>query len=147
MFGTTEVVGISKAALSCLLVSLDTEEDGWDDVLRKRGGRFSFTTRLLTGFLDTAILNVAWCGVPLSALRLLQGAWELLGTAGHIVDTVSEATLCSVAFSLVGRFRVTAEHETWQAATFNEAEFLTLIRVLVEGPENLIGLGPTLHGK
>lgn len=83
----------------------------------------------------------------MSALRLPQGAWELLGTAGHAVDTVSEATLCSVTFSLLRCFRVTAEHETWQAATFNEAEFLTLIWVLVEGPENLIGLGPTLHGK
>lgn len=65
----------------------------------------------------------------------------------RVVDTVSEAALCGVKLSLLGRLRVAAEREALQAATFNAAEFLTVIRVLVEGPENLIGLGPALHGK
>ena len=147
LFSTIGVVGISTAVLSCSLVLLDTEEDGWDGVTRKSGVRFSFTTRLLTGFLDTAILNVIWHGVPLSALCLPQGAWELLGTDAHVVETVSEAALCSVKLSLLGRLRVTAEREALQGATFNAAEFLTLIWVLVEGPENLIGLGLALHSK
>lgn len=68
----------------------------------------------------------------------------------HVVDSVSEATLCSIKLSLLGHLRVTAECEALQAATFNEAGFLTLMCVLVEGPENLIGPQsnwPTLHGK
>lgn len=144
LFGTVEVVGISRAVLSCWLVLLDTAEDGWAGAMS--GVRFSFTTRLLMGFLDTALLKVSWL-VPLPAPCLPQGTWELLGTDVHVVDTVSEVSLCSVTLSLWGRLRVTAEHEALQAATFNAAEFLTLIWVLVEGPENLIGLGTALHGK
>jgi len=145
LFSTIEVVGISAAALSCSLVLLDTDDD-WDGVTRKSGVRFSFTARLLTGFLDTEMLKVIWHDALSSALCFPWGTWELLGSGTHAVDTVLEAALCSIKLSLFGRLRVTAECEVLQAATFNEAEFLTLICVLVEGPENLIGLGPTLHG-
>lgn len=71
----------------------------------------------------------------------------MLGTDVHAADVVSEAALCSISLSLWGRLRIAAEWEALQAATFNEDEFQTFMWVLVEGPENLIGWGPTLHGK
>lgn len=147
LFTTVEVVGISTAALSCSFVLLHTEEDGWDGVTRKRGVLFSFTTQLFTGFLLPPTWNVIWLSVPLPALCLPRGAWELLCTDVHVVDVVSEASLCSIKLSLWGHLRIAAESEASQAATFNEAEFLTFMWILVERPENLIGLGLTLHGK
>lgn len=143
LFSTVEVVGISAAALSCSLVLLDTDDD-WEGVMRNSGVRFSFTARLCMGFLGAEVLKVIWHDASSSALCFPWGTWELLGSGLHAVDT--EAALCSIKLSLFGRLRVTAGCEVLQAATFNEAEFLTLICVLVEGPENLIGLGPTLHG-
>lgn len=146
MFSTVEVVGISTAALSCSLVLLDAG-GGWDGVTRKSGVLFSFTARLLTGFLLPAAWSGIWLSVPLPALCLAQGSSDLLGTDEHLVDVLSEASLCSIRLSLRGRLRIAAECEALQAATFNEDEFLTFMWVLVEGPENLIGCGPTLHGK
>lgn len=55
--------------------------------------------------------------------------------------------MCSIRLSLWGHIRIAAECEALQAAIFNEDEFLTFMGVLVEGPENLIGWRPTLHGK
>lgn len=145
LFSTIEVVGISTAALSCSFVLLDTGDD-WDGVTRKSGVRFSFTARLLMGFLDNEMLKVIWHDASSSALCFPWSTWELLGSDMHAVDTVLEAALCSTRLPLFGRLRVNAECEVLHAATFNEAEFFTLICVLVEGPENLIGLGPTLQG-
>lgn len=147
LFSTVEAVGISTATLSFSLVLLDAEEGGGDGVTRKSGVLFSFTARLFTGFLLPAAWNGIWLSVPLPALCLPHGAWDLLGTDVHAVDLVSEVSLCSIRFALWGRLRIAGEREALQAATFNEDEFLTFMWVLVEGPENLIGWGPTLHGK
>lgn len=137
LFSTVEAVGISTATLSFSLVLLDAEEGGGDGVTRKSGVLFSFP----------AAWNGIWLSVPLPALCLPHGAWDLLGTDVHAVDLVSEVSLCSIRFALWGRLRIAGEREALQAATFNEDEFLTFMWVLVEGPENLIGWGPTLHGK
>lgn len=144
---TVVVVGTSTAALSCSLVSLDAEGGGWDGVTRKSRVLLSFTAHLFTGFLLPAAWDGIWLRVLLPALCLPQGAWDSLGTDVRVADVVSEASLCSISLSLWGRLRIAAECEALQAATFNEDEFLTFMWVLVEGPENLIGWGPTLHGK
>lgn len=120
-----------------------TEEAHWVESSWQSGVRLSFTARLVAGFLDRGTFEVIWPTAPFSAHLIW--AWEFFVKGMHSADRVSRSSLHCNKLPLLGHLRVTWEPEdAGRSAIFKEAEFLTLMCVLVEGPENWIGFRPLL---
>lgn len=84
---------------------------------------------------------------PFSALADPQEAWECPGPPVPAGAGAAEGAGRGAAFPPGARL-TGARDQAWGARagdTRTEAEFLTLIWVLVEGPTNLTGLGPVLQ--
>lgn len=104
-----------------------------------RGVRFSFMTRGGVAFLsESRTLAGGGCAAPFSALPAPRGAWGCPGSAVPAGDGALGGAERSAAFP-------PADCRVPAGDTLTDAEFLTLIWVLVEGPRNLTGLGPVLQ--
>lgn len=112
------------------------------------GVRFSFTTRCGVDFLSESRTSAGGgCVAPFSAPPVPWEAGECPGSPVPTGDGVfDDAERWAVL--LPGHWFAMAWDQAWRALagdTLMEAEFLTLIWVLVEGPTNLTGLGPVLQ--
>lgn len=110
------------------------------------GVRFSLITRRGAAFVsDSRTLAGGGCAAPFSAFR---GPWEAGARPGGSVPVGAFAGAQRWAVPPQGDWFAVAGAPAWRALvgdTLTEAEFLTLIWVLVEGPKNLTGLGPALQ--
>lgn len=107
----------------------------------RSGVRLSLITRGGVAFWsESRTLGGGGCAAPFSALQAPRGAWGCPGSAAPARDGDG-------AFGGAERGAAFPPAD-WGAAagdTRTDAEFLTLIWVLVEGPRNLTGLGPALQ--
>lgn len=112
------------------------------------GVRLSFITRCGVAFLsERRTLAGRGCVAPFSAFPVLREAGECPGTPVPTPDGAFDSVEPRVVI-LPGDWFAMAWDQACMALagdTLIEAEFLTLIWVLVEGPKNLTGLGPVLQ--
>ena len=128
--------------------SLGVVQAGREDPVAHSGVRFSLITRCGVAVLsESRTLAGGRCVTPFSGAPVPCAAWGCPGSPVPTgVGTFDRAERCA-ALPPEARFAV-ARGQGWGALagdTLMEAEFLTLIWVLVEGPKNRTGLGPVLQ--